>query len=585
MGHKYGLPTRLFIKMFPIFMLLSTLGGLNSLVDSIIAGRMIGVGGIEAIGFFFPINCILIAIGNALQGGSQIKCGNLLGRNNLDRSNSVFTLDITASFVISGTITAVCLLAPRSIASLLGASGSAVDGLSDYIRGMAPSFIPTMICSQASAFLQMDNAEKRSYVGIAFMTVTNAVLDVLFLKKYNMGLYGLGFASFFAYIVFLLILMPHYLSKKHTIRLDFRRLKIKDLVEVFKLGSPGALLFMCLFCRSVIINTLLFKYSGGDAVAAFAACSSFAFIIFAASNGTIDNTRVLSSIYAGEHDRTSLLETVRVAMTLGLGTAVLFMVIISVFARQIAGFFFTPDEVNAINLTAGSLRCMSVYMIFQCFNLTIANNLQSRGFIKFPLVVTFIDGFLAVSTAAVILIPLLGADGAWLAFVADGIVSALFVLSFISFKIRRFPRSFADLIALPDSFGTPENRRVDLTIHSMEEVSDTADYVMDFCIERGIPRKRAYHIAVCLEEMAGNIVRHGFTDNKNHTIDIRVVCKSNNLVLRISDDCISFNPKQFAEMMDNSDPVKNIGIRLVASVAKDFRYKRILGLNVLTIKA
>jgi len=63
-----------------------------------------------------------------------------------------------------------------------------------------------------------------------------------------------------------------------------------------------------------------------------------------------------------------------------------------------------------------------------------------------------------------------------------------------------------------------------------------------------------------MEEMAGNIVGHGFTkDNKRHLIDVRVVHKGD-------------------------DIMKNIGIRMVFKTASDIQYQNILGLNVLTIR-
>ena len=52
-----------------------------------------------------------------------------------------------------------------------------------------------------------------------------------------------------------------------------------------------------------------------------------------------------------------------------------------------------------------------------------------------------------------------------------------------------------------------------------------------------IYEKHAMYAALSIEEMAGNIVEHGFTDNKNHSIDVRVVYTGEELILRIKDDC------------------------------------------------
>ena len=107
----------------------------------------------------------------------------------------------------------------------------------------------------------------------------------------------------------------------------------------------------------------------------------------------------------------------------------------------------------------------------------------------------------------------------------------------------------------------------------------------DFCRERGIDGRRAYFAGLSLEEMAANVVGHGFTkDSKPHSVDIRVVHKGDDVILRIKDDCIPFDPAERKEIMDPKDRMKGAGIRLVYKVAKDIQYQNILGLNVLTIR-
>jgi anti-sigma regulatory factor (Ser/Thr protein kinase) len=84
--------------------------------------------------------------------------------------------------------------------------------------------------------------------------------------------------------------------------------------------------------------------------------------------------------------------------------------------------------------------------------------------------------------------------------------------------------------------------------------------------------------------MAGNIVSHGFKkDQKQHSVDLRISLKDLKLIIRIKDDCIPFDPSERLKMADPDDIVKNIGIRIVFSLAQDIQYQNILGLNALTI--
>ncbi len=49
------------------------------------------------------------------------------------------------------------------------------------------------------------------------------------------------------------------------------------------------------------------------------------------------------------------------------------------------------------------------------------------------------------------------------------------------------------------------------------------------------------------------------------------------VILRIKDDCVPFDPGERRRIAEDTDKTKNIGIR-------DVQYQNILGLNVLTIR-
>ena len=85
--------------------------------------------------------------------------------------------------------------------------------------------------------------------------------------------------------------------------------------------------------------------------------------------------------------------------------------------------------------------------------------------------------------------------------------------------------------------------------------------------------------------MAGNVVDHGFKkDKKSHSVDIRVALKGEDIIMRIKDDCIPFNPKERMELIDPENEQRYLGIQLAYKAAKAINYQNILGLNVLTIR-
>jgi anti-sigma regulatory factor (Ser/Thr protein kinase) len=119
----------------------------------------------------------------------------------------------------------------------------------------------------------------------------------------------------------------------------------------------------------------------------------------------------------------------------------------------------------------------------------------------------------------------------------------------------------------------------------VDEVMTISRQVIEYCEEKGIDKKRAFFSGLCMEEMAGNIVTHGFSkDSKKHSVDIRVIHKGDEIILRLRDNCKAFDPATREKVMEADDMGRNVGIRLVYRIAKDVSYQNLLGLNVLTIR-
>ena len=164
-------------------------------------------------------------------------------------------------------------------------------------------------------------------------------------------------------------------------------------------------------------------------------------------------------------------------------------------------------------------------------------------------------------------------------------MTTLFILIYAWIRNRHFPHNLDELMVIPKDFGVDEDERLDITIRTIEEVTNVSSAVQEFCISKGIDHRRSMLSGLAIEEMAGNVILHGYSkDKKAHRVDIRVVHKEGALILRIKDDCVPFDPAERRDIVDPEDAAKNIGIRMVYSMAESIQYQNILGLNVLTVR-
>ena len=576
--------TKLFFSLLPVQILLVAINSINSIIDGTMASNIIGPDSMAMTGLYAPLIKIIETVNAVLLGGSQILCGQYLGKNQVKRTRSIFSLDLFLVIVLSMIITILSIITPVSLAKILGAQGSNIDGLSGYVRGMAFGILPQMLSIQLTAFLQLEQQNKRTYFGIGGMVFTNCILDVVFLKVMNLGMFGLGLATSISYIVFFVILGQYYFTKNAIIKFEFKGIVWKDIGPILKIGIPGAVVVFCLALRGVIINALLIKYSGNDGLGALSALNNFGNLFYAATAGVASATRLLVSVYIGEEDRTSIIMIMKTALTKGLMLISAVAIMVIILAVPFTYIFFKDPTSNIFYLTKWIFRIFPFSMPLSLICVVFINYYQCSSRMKIVNVLSVMDGVVGIAISSLILAPIFGAMGIWVAHVLSGVYTTIVVFGYACIKNKKFPTSIEQLICIPKNFGVDEDKRLDITIHNEEEVTDTSQLVMDFCRKQNIDKKRSYYAGLCMEEMASNIVKHGFSDGKKHTADVRIVNKGDErLLLRIKDNCKSFNPKEKAELVDPTDITHNIGTRMVHSLAKEMFYNNALGLNVLTI--
>lgn len=182
---------------------------------------------------------------------------------------------------------------------------------------------------------------------------------------------------------------------------------------------------------------------------------------------------------------------------------------------------------------------------------------------------------------------LFGINGVWLAFPVGSAVLIAAIVIIAMVRKRSIKIGPDDILGLRTDFGaTSENTLwYNITSENPTYTIDAED-IFALCEKHGIDHKKAYRAALCLEEMVMNIIEHGFaSDDKPHSIDVKVVAKGDDIILRVRDDCELFNVREKGESWreDPDNPECNLGIRVAMIEAKDIKYVNSLGTNTLLI--
>ena len=577
---------KLMFRLLPVQVLLCMVSLVNALVSSFFASNFVGIAAMSAVGLFGPLNMLVTSLSTVLVGGSAIICGRYLGENRQEKLQGVFTLTIAVSLLIALLFIAVFVL--MGAFDLTGAITRDPDVrplLNSYLLGQAIGVLPLMLGNSLASFLSLENRAQRSLIASVGFIVANLVLNVLFVQLLRLEAFGLSLASSLGMWVFLSVQAEYFLSCKSRFRLALGAVEWRETLDIVRIGLPGAAGNLYQTARGLIVNNLLNAFVGSVGISAFAAANNLLGVIWAIPGGMLAVSRMIISVSVGEEDRQTLTDVMRVMFWRFIPLMCVFVASIVILAVPLTSIFYQDPSEPVFMMTVLGFRILPFCMPLSIINMHFTCYGQASGKTGLVHLLALLDGVVCVAGFTALLIPFLGIKSVYVANVLNGVVTTVVIVGYSCLRNRHMPRTMEELMVIPEGFGASEDERIDVSIKSIDDVVEVSDRVEEFCRSRGISKRSSYMAALAMEEMAGNVVDHGFTkDRRKHSVDARVVHKDGDVIMRIKDDCVPFDPSERLSIVEPDDPLKNVGIRMVFKVAKDVQYQSILGLNVLTIR-
>ncbi|MBR6118998.1 MAG: ATP-binding protein [Oscillospiraceae bacterium] len=580
-----------FYSQLLAFVLSSLASAVGTIIDGVVIGQCLGADSIAAFGIVSPLMIVFALGGAVVSTGARNRFARLVGSGELERAQGVFSLACVMAVGIGVLMLAVCLPLAAPIARMLGATGKAAHLLGkakDYLVGVAIG-LPAMNAMRILwAFMPIDNDKNLPIVTSAALTLSDVALDLLAAFVFHGDTFEMGLATSISYYVAVGVLMTHFRKKHILLKLCFRRLPWRESWDIVKQGLPVGAARLGNTVRSAFMNQLLAAIASSAAIAAYSVHRQADIFLNPIVFGVADTVAVLAGVLAGEENRPAMKRLlgnmVMANLTLSLGAAALTWV----FAPQFAGLYIT-DQPEALSLSVRAVRCYALGMPLYGLSMGFINYTQGIGKNRLSSLSGILSeaGFLILSAA--VLSRRFGADAVWYAFPVTQLLMLLYhgaVVLVLNRKpeLREMPLSDRILL-LPRDFDAADGDRLDRSITTAQEVVALSQEVWAFCEAHGCDRRRRYLMALSVEEMAGNVVEHGFTkDKKPHSIDVRILKKGDEYIVRIRDDCVFFDPLQRLQLYSDRDPAHHMGLRMIIGTAKELRYTCILRLNNLVVR-
>ena len=265
------------------------------------------------------------------------------------------------------------------------------------------------------SFVRNDGAPRLSMTGMIVGSLTNIVLDYVFIYPLGMGMTGAALATATAPVISMLIMSVHFIKKRNHFRPVRTRLSLIRWGDICTLGISSLVTELSSGVVIIVFNYLILGLNGNTGVAAYGILANIALVLVSIYTGIGQGVQPIVSRYAGKDGEEQRRNLRRYALATSLSFALLSYLLIAVFAVPLADLFNREHDPILTDIASNGMRIYFVSLFFSGINIVAAAFLSSIDRPKQAFAVSILRGFVLIIPVAWLMSVLFGLTGIWMA--------------------------------------------------------------------------------------------------------------------------------------------------------------------------
>ncbi|MDE6614356.1 MAG: MATE family efflux transporter [Clostridia bacterium] len=378
-----------------------------NIADSLIAGNFIYDDGIAlaAVNSAYPVTVVFIAIGNGFGVGGSVVISRIFGSKNYSRTTTAVYTALINIVVFSLIFTVLGIFTNKPLLTLMNSQDlgesvytQSVDYLNIYVYGLSFLFIYNVV---SSIFQALGNSKTPLFL-LIFSTIFNVVIDIIFVKYFNLGVKGLAWGTFVAQgiasILSLIVLLvnvsrlpkenEHIEGKviegvreqKHTHRaLENSSFSLSTWMSIMLMSLPSILQNSTVSIGQLFMQSLINSFGNPNLVAGYGTAFKINYIIISVFL-TISNamaTFTSQNIGAQKLDRAK--ECLKGGILSMIAIALFSMTLYLILARQLIAAFTIEKNPEIIQIGAKFLYILAPFYAVVCIKIIFDGFIRGAG--------------------------------------------------------------------------------------------------------------------------------------------------------------------------------------------------------------
>lgn len=395
------------------------------LADTFFVSKALGANGLTALNLAIPVYNFINGSGLMIGMGGGTKYAISKSQGKMKQASQAFTNAAALTALIAACFFLLGLFASAPIARMLGADDTVFEMSRTYLQVLllfSPMFMTNnlLLC-----FIRNDGAPQLSMAAMITGSLSNVVLDYVFMFPLGMGIFGAVLATGLAPVISILVQSPYLLTKKNQFHLVRCRLSARLSLGIFSSGLPSLITEISSGIVIIIFNRIILGLEGNTGVAAYGVIANLSLVVIAVYTGISQGIQPILSSNYGKGIRENVQAILRYAVTT--------VVILS--AGVYLCMFFGAEPITAVfnseknqilqEIAEAGLRIYFTGCVFAGLNIILSVYFTSTERPLPAQIISVMRGFIVIIPMSFLLSAVAGLSGVWASFPATEFLVSL----------------------------------------------------------------------------------------------------------------------------------------------------------------
>ena len=262
------------ILLFSIPLLLGNLfQQLYNAVDSVVVGNYIGAQALAAVGSSAPVINLLVSFFMGLAVGAGVIISRYFGARKKEELHIAVHTSLALTFAAGLVMTLIGVLISPYVLQWVGTPSDVMESSVLYLRIYFLGILSVMVYNMGSGILRAVGDSRNPLYFLIVSSVTNIILDMLFVIVFHMGIAGVGWATLIAQTISAVLTMLLLMRTKEEYQVKLKHIRFHKhmLYEIVRLGLPRGLQNAIVSFSNVIVQSNINAFGS----LAMAGCGSY----------------------------------------------------------------------------------------------------------------------------------------------------------------------------------------------------------------------------------------------------------------------------------------------------------------------